>query len=121
MIDIVGDVTKAPLCEASTGSSLSNAPSGGAASDAVEADIEDAVDTHELVRSYDFRASSVTVSRIRQLESRARCVNRGRRLCRSQTQTKSLSLKNFLLWDCECCLILLSLKFCSNSGSNCIT
>jgi hypothetical protein len=48
MVDIMGDVMKAPLLEALTGTSLSNASSGGAASDAAEADIEDVVDPREL-------------------------------------------------------------------------
>jgi hypothetical protein len=64
MIDIVGDVMKAPLPEASTSSSSSDASSRGAASDAVEADVEDAIDPLELGWSYDFGASLVTVSRI---------------------------------------------------------
>jgi hypothetical protein len=48
MINIVGDVRKAPLPEALTGSSSSDASSLGAASDAAEADVEDAVDPCEL-------------------------------------------------------------------------
>jgi hypothetical protein len=40
-----------------------------AASDVAEAKVEASVDPRELARSYDFRASSVMVSRIRQLES----------------------------------------------------
>jgi hypothetical protein len=69
VIDIVGDVTKAPLPEALSGSSSSDASLGETASDVAEDDVEDVVDPHELARSYDFRASLVTVSRIRQLES----------------------------------------------------
>jgi hypothetical protein len=65
MIDIMGDVMKAPLPEASTGSSSSDASLGGAASNAVEADVEDVIDPCELAWSYDFGASSVTVSHIR--------------------------------------------------------
>jgi hypothetical protein len=65
MINIMGGVTKAPLPEASSVSSLSDASSGGAASNAAEAKIEDVVDPCELVRSYDFRAPLLTASRIR--------------------------------------------------------
>jgi hypothetical protein len=43
MINIVGDVMKAPLIEASTCSSSSDASSWGAASDAAEADVEDVI------------------------------------------------------------------------------
>jgi hypothetical protein len=64
MIDIVGVVTKAPLPEASSVSSLSDASSRGAASDAAEANIEDVVDPCKLAWSYDFGASSLTTSRI---------------------------------------------------------
>jgi hypothetical protein len=69
MIDIVGDMSKATLPEASAGSSTSDASSWGAASDAAEADIEDVIDPRKLAWSYDFGASLVTVGRIRQLES----------------------------------------------------
>jgi hypothetical protein len=120
MIDIVGDVMKAPLPKASTSRSSSDASSGGAASDAVEADVEDIIDPRELARSYDFGASSVTVSRIRQLESLG-YMNQGRRLCQSQTQMKLLSSKIFLLRDCGCRLIMPSLRFCSNSGCSCVS
>jgi hypothetical protein len=65
MIDIVGGVTKAPLPEASSVSSLSDTSLGGAASDAAEANIEDVINPCELVRSYDFGAPSLTASRIR--------------------------------------------------------
>jgi hypothetical protein len=65
MIDIVGDMSKATLPEASTCSSSSDASSWGAASDAAEADIEDVIDPRKLAWSYDFGASSVTVGRIR--------------------------------------------------------
>jgi hypothetical protein len=61
MIDIMGDVMKASLPEALTGSSSSDASSVEAASDVVEAD----VDSHELTQSYDFGASSFTINRIR--------------------------------------------------------
>jgi hypothetical protein len=61
MIDIVGDVMKASLPEALTGSSSSDASSMEAASDAIEAD----VDPRELTQSYDFGASSFTLTRIR--------------------------------------------------------
>jgi hypothetical protein len=66
---IVGDVTMASLPEASIGSSLSDASLGEAASDAAKADVEDTTDTRKLAQSYDFGASSVTVSHIWQLES----------------------------------------------------
>jgi hypothetical protein len=69
VIDIVGDTSKALLLEASMTSSLSNASSGGATSDVVKAEAEDAMDSHELAQSYDFRTSLVSVWRIRQLES----------------------------------------------------
>jgi hypothetical protein len=69
MIDIVGDMPKAPLPEASIGNSSSDASSGGAASESAEANVEDVVDPRELARSYDFGSSSVTVGRIQQLES----------------------------------------------------
>jgi hypothetical protein len=61
IINIVGDMSKAHLPEASIGSSSFDASSGGATRDAVKADVEDAVDLRELARSYDFGASSVTV------------------------------------------------------------
>jgi hypothetical protein len=67
IIAIMGDMSKAPLLEASPASSSSDASSGGATSDVAEA--EDAMDPRELVRSYDFGASLVTVGRIQQLES----------------------------------------------------
>jgi hypothetical protein len=67
-IDMVGDVTKASLLEASIGSSSSDS-SREAASDVAEVDIEDTTDPCELARSYDFEASSVIVNCIRQLES----------------------------------------------------
>jgi hypothetical protein len=69
LIDIVGDVVKVTLPEASTCSSSSDTSSGEVASDATKADVEDTTDPRELAWSYDFGASSVTVGRIRQLES----------------------------------------------------
>jgi hypothetical protein len=63
IIDIVGDASKGPLPEASMASSSSDASLVGAANDVAEAEVS--VDPHKLARSYDFRASSVTVSRIR--------------------------------------------------------
>jgi hypothetical protein len=69
IIDIIGDMLKAPLPEALTASSSFDASSGGAASDAAEAEAEDAMDPREFARSYDFRAYSVTEGRIWQLES----------------------------------------------------
>jgi hypothetical protein len=68
-IDIVGDVMKASLPKASTSSSSSDSSSREAASDAAKGDVEDTTDPRELAWRYDFGASSVTVSRIRQLES----------------------------------------------------
>jgi hypothetical protein len=125
IIDIVGDASKGPLPETLMTNSSSDASLLGVASDVAKAEAKVSVDSCELTRSYDFRASSVTVSHIRQLESlgyfaKVWRVSRGRRLCRSQTQTKLLSSKNFLLWDCGCRLILLSLRFYSNSGCSCI-
>jgi hypothetical protein len=69
VIDIVGDTLKAPLPEASTASSWSDASSGGAASDVAKAKAEDARDLRKLPWSYDFGASLVTVGCIQQLES----------------------------------------------------
>jgi hypothetical protein len=69
IIDIVGDASKGPLPEASMASSSLDASLGEVASDASKTDVEDTTDPQELARSYDFGASSVTVSRIRQLES----------------------------------------------------
>jgi hypothetical protein len=69
IIDIMGNTSEAPLPEASTTSSSSDASSRGAASDVAKAEAEDTVDPHELAQSYDIRASSVTIGRIRQLES----------------------------------------------------
>jgi hypothetical protein len=69
VIDIVGDTSRALLLEASTASSSSDSSSGGAASDVAEAGAKDAMDPHELARSYDFGVSSVIMGRIRQLES----------------------------------------------------
>jgi hypothetical protein len=69
IIYTVGDMLKAPMLEASTASSSSNASSGGAASDATKAEAEDAMDPRELAWSYVFVAYSVTMGRIRQLES----------------------------------------------------
>jgi hypothetical protein len=69
VIDIVGDALKVLLPEASMASSSSDSSLGGLASDVAEAAAEDTVDLHKLVQSYDFRMSSVTVGRIRQLES----------------------------------------------------
>jgi hypothetical protein len=69
IIDIVGNAPKGPLLEASTASSSSDASSSGAASDVTETKAEASVDPHELTRSYEFRASSVTVGRIRLMES----------------------------------------------------
>jgi hypothetical protein len=125
VIDIVGDASKGHLPEASTASSSSDASSLGAASDIAEAKTEVFVDLCELARSYGFGALSVMVSHILQLESlryfaKHSMYEPGERLCRSQTQMKLLSSKSFLLWDCRCRLILLSLRFCSNYGSSCI-
>jgi hypothetical protein len=64
-IDTVGDVMKASLPQASTGSSLSDSSSREAASNASKGDIEDTTDPCKLAQSYDFRASSITVSHIR--------------------------------------------------------
>jgi hypothetical protein len=69
IIDIVGNAPKGPLPEASTASSSSDASSSGAASDVTETKAEASVDPHELTWSYEFRASSVTVGRIRLMES----------------------------------------------------
>jgi hypothetical protein len=69
IIDIMGDASKEPLLEASTASSSSGASSLGAASDVAKAEADVSVDPCELMRSYDFGASSVTVSRMWQLES----------------------------------------------------
>jgi hypothetical protein len=64
IIDIVGDALKGPLLEASTASSSSDASLLGVASDIAEAEAEVSMNPHELTWSYDFRASSVMVSRI---------------------------------------------------------
>jgi hypothetical protein len=61
VINIVGDTLKAPLPEALIASSSSDASSGEVISDVAEAKAEDAVNPHELARSYDFGESSVTV------------------------------------------------------------
>jgi hypothetical protein len=50
-------------------SSSSDASSRGVTRDVAEAGAEDAMDPRELAQSYDFEMSSVTVGRIRQLES----------------------------------------------------
>jgi hypothetical protein len=53
-----------PLPKALIGSSLSDASSAEAARDADEGNIDVVVDLRELAQSYDFRASSIIVSRI---------------------------------------------------------
>jgi hypothetical protein len=68
-IDIVGDALKDPLLEALMASSSSDASSLGKANDVAKAGAKVSMDTRELMRSYDFRASSGTVSCIQQLES----------------------------------------------------
>jgi hypothetical protein len=69
VIDIVGDAPKGPLPEASTASSFIRRLIIKAASDVAETEAEAYVDPHELARSYEFGFSSVTVGRIRQMES----------------------------------------------------
>jgi hypothetical protein len=72
VIDIVGNALKGPLpeaSEASMASSSSDTSSSRAASDVAETGAEASVDPRELTRSYEFGASSVTVGRIRQMES----------------------------------------------------
>jgi hypothetical protein len=69
VVDIVGDASKGHLPEASTASSSSDASSSGATSDVAETEAEISVDPRKLVRSYEFGASSITVGRIRQMES----------------------------------------------------
>jgi hypothetical protein len=69
VIDIMGNVPEGPLPEASTASFSSDASSSGAASDVAETKAEASVDPCELMRSYEFGASSVTVGHIRQMES----------------------------------------------------
>jgi hypothetical protein len=69
VIDVIADVSKALLPKASMASSSSDSSSGEDASDVAKAVAEDTVDPRELAWSYDFEMSSVTVGRIRQLES----------------------------------------------------
>jgi hypothetical protein len=69
VIDNMGDAPKGPLPEASMASSSSDASSSGAASNVAETEVEIFVDPRELVRSYEFGASSVTVGCICQMES----------------------------------------------------
>jgi hypothetical protein len=102
MIDIMGDVLKAPFPEALTGDSSSDASSGGAASDAVEAGIEYVIDLRELTWSSDFGASSITIGRIQQQESLGYFAEdsvreMGWKLSQSQTPMRPLSSKSFLL------------------------
>jgi hypothetical protein len=69
VINIVDDMSKALLPEALTSSSSSDSSLGEASSDVSEAGAGDTIDPRELAWSYDFEMSSVTVGRIRQLES----------------------------------------------------
>jgi hypothetical protein len=61
VIDIMGDALKGPLPEASMASSSFDASSSGAASDVAETEAEASMDPCELMQSYVFRASSITV------------------------------------------------------------
>jgi hypothetical protein len=111
------------LPEASTTESSSEASSSGAASDA--ADCETSTDPHELTWSYDFGASSVTVSHIHQLEalryfSDGRRVIRETRLCRSQIQMKLSSSRSSLLQGYRCHLIRFLPRSCSSIRCSCI-
>jgi hypothetical protein len=69
VIDIVGDAPKGPFSKASTASSSSNASSSGASSDVAEIQAEAFVDPREVMWSYEFGASSITVDHIHQMES----------------------------------------------------
>jgi hypothetical protein len=69
VIYIMGDAPKGPLPEASTANSSSDASSSRAASDVAKTKAQASVDPCELTWSYKFRASSVIVGRIRQMES----------------------------------------------------
>jgi hypothetical protein len=69
VIDIMGDASKEPLLEASMASSSSGASSLGATSDVAKAEADVSMDPRKVMRSYDFRGSSVTVSHMWQLES----------------------------------------------------
>jgi hypothetical protein len=69
IIDIMGYALKGPLPEASMASSSFDASSSGAASDVAETEAEASVDPCEFTWSYEFRASSVIVGRIHQMES----------------------------------------------------
>jgi hypothetical protein len=60
VIDIMGDVLKALLLEASMASSSSDSSSVGAANNVAKAVAEDAMNLRELARSYDFRMSSIS-------------------------------------------------------------
>jgi hypothetical protein len=64
VIDIVDDAPKGPLPEALTTSSSSDASSSGATSNVAKTEAEASVDPRELVRSYEFGASLITVGRI---------------------------------------------------------
>jgi hypothetical protein len=68
-IDIMGDALKGPSSEASTTSSSSDTSSSGVASDVAKTGAEASVESHKLTQSYEFGTSSVTVGRIRQMES----------------------------------------------------
>jgi hypothetical protein len=70
VIDIMGDALKGPLPEDSMASSSFDASSSGAASDVAETEAEASMDPCELMQSYVFRASSITVGCIRQCEPR---------------------------------------------------
>jgi hypothetical protein len=69
VIASMGDASKGPLPEALMAGSSSDASSVGVASDVAKPEAEVFVDPRELTQSYHFRASSVTVSHIQQLES----------------------------------------------------
>jgi acetylornithine deacetylase/succinyl-diaminopimelate desuccinylase-like protein len=71
ILDIVGDEPEAPRLEVSAIGSSSEDSSGGGSGDDAVAKVEDigAVYPGKSARSYDFRASTVTMGCIRQLES----------------------------------------------------
>jgi hypothetical protein len=83
------------------------------------------MDLSELTWSYDFGASSVMVSHIRKLESLGYFAEGSAHEPREETVSevkpnKAIVFEDFLPRDCVCHLILLSLRFCSNSESRCI-
>jgi hypothetical protein len=89
-----------------------------------KADDEDVIDPPKPAWSYDFRASSVTVGRIQQLESLVYFAEGSAREPGEETvpeQNVAIAFEECLLQYYGFHLILLSRRFWSNSRCNCIS